>query len=784
MLKTKKTTLLQQQEVDIRFPRINKIINKPAGTIILMIIVAFCAYFTILNFEGILSTRAVLISLPLIGSWLSQFHAPINHGFAVVFFPMVVGMSTWTYMIIYSDHKELLKDRFTAYRRFSLTDNRFGNWLIKKRWFQSLLTVPNFMFFLMVVVTGWFGYGGYLQKPDAGFTNGATFLTWNVWWVGMILTFPLAGRLWCTMCPLGTVGEWAHRTHVPKHLTTASLIMRYVSAAIFAIIAGMITAVSIGTIFFHKSITYILGNQFGAYILSPSTVPADFTIFNNPIGFLIASLAYFTAAPGNVVVAFFTTFQNDAFPMGQLVGFTWAMLTVFGVVLGAVIGFVIKDYLRAAFVGTPLIQDEDPKRPYPKRISTLWVTILLFAGIMMFDFAVGMFVNPLFTAFFIFILIALSVILGVFYERRAFCMYVCPLAGIIGTYGSSGAVELRNKDMAVCSACKTKDCLRGRNEMYGYSAMAPDRKVNFEWSAGYACPMGEFTMVMESNLGCIMCTECIKSCRNDNINIAVRPLSLDLFLKKKKSFEEAALAAVLVGVTLALILPDVPEVSTFTSGVITTLFQNELGLNGIMAQWVFIVVWFAFAAFLMPIGLFFIACKIAMKLGGITDMKLKDMFTTFAYAIIPIGLVTHAAYWFVRLFDHLPSAVKVLMDPFGGQFMGFPLYTTSASGAVTFNWTNPIVLPIVLIYAANPLFATVHNMAFPNLMSEDFTFFFRVSVLYLGLAYAVFAAYKTTIKKYGVKDTRRAMKIMLPLAAYMMFFTMMSIFVARTWIPS
>ena len=101
-------------------------------------------------------------------------------------------------------------------------------------------------------------------------------------------------------------------------------------------------------------------------------------------------------------------------------------------------------------------QSEDPKRPYPKKIATLWITVILFAGTMIFDFAIGMFVNPLFTALFIFVLIATSVILGVVYEKRAFCMYVCPLAGIIGMYGATGTIELRNKDMKVCSKCKTK----------------------------------------------------------------------------------------------------------------------------------------------------------------------------------------------------------------------------------------------------------------------------------------------------------------------------------------
>ncbi len=752
MLKSKRKEMFDVS--DVRFPQIQEILNKPAATIVLILFSLLMAYLTLLGLRGKIEVLKAL-----------DF---ITEGFlTIILFPTLVGLATFLYMMIYSDHKNINKDRFTAYRRWSLTDNRFGNWLVKQRWFQSTLTIPNFLFFLMIVIVGMFGYGGYIQRSDSGFVNAATFLTWNIWWVGMIFTFPLAGRLWCTMCPLGTVGEWAHRAHLPKHLTTASKIMRYMSAAIFAIIGGIVVAVALGVIFFGKSVEFILG-----------PVPTNLNFLTDPLGFIIATLAYFTNAPGHVVTAFATTAIEDAFPIGPIVAFIWTTLTLFGVVISAVLGFIIKDYIFQATIGSPLRQVEDPRKPYPKRLRTLWITVILFAGTMIFDFAVGMFVNPLFTAFFIFLLIAMSVILGVVYERRAFCMYVCPLAGIIGTYGSAGAVELRNKDMAVCSNCKTKDCLRGRPEQFGTSAMSPDKKINFEWSAGYACPMGEFTMVMESNLGCIICTECIKSCRNDNIHIAVRPPGLDLFLKRKKTFDEASLAAVLVGITLAIVLPAAPEISSIITPAGPAIAE-ALGVPQFIGDYIVLVAWFALAAFLMPIGLFFLASWIAMKLGDVKKVTLKDMFTTFAYAIIPIGLVTHAAFWLVRLFDHAPSAIKILMDPFGGEFMGFPIWNKE-TGEVLLN--NPITFPIALIYFLNPLFYLTRDMEFPNLFTADFTFFFRIGILFLGLSYAVFAAYKTTLKKFGMKDMRRSYKIMAPLVGYMIVFTMISLFAARSWV--
>jgi len=76
--------------------------------------------------------------------------------------------------------------------------------LMTHRAFQFALQLPNFLVFILVILTGLFGiqYGG---------SNFSTVLTWVIWWAFIIFTFLFVGRLWCLMCPMGAVGEWIQR---------------------------------------------------------------------------------------------------------------------------------------------------------------------------------------------------------------------------------------------------------------------------------------------------------------------------------------------------------------------------------------------------------------------------------------------------------------------------------------------------------------------------------------------------------------------------------------------
>ena len=95
-----------------------------------------------------------------------------------------------------------------------------------------------------------------------------------------------------------------------------------------------------------------------------------------------------------------------------------------------------------------------------------------------------------------------------FFERRAFCRYLCPLGGLIGVLGAGAPVTgFRSRDREVCHACTTKDCLRGRDGSYG-------------------CPWFNWPGASETGINCGLCGECFRSCTSDNVGLYVeKPLA-------------------------------------------------------------------------------------------------------------------------------------------------------------------------------------------------------------------------------------------------------------------
>jgi hypothetical protein len=78
-------------------------------------------------------------------------------------------------------------------------------WVLRQRAFQWVLTTITLFFFLLAILTGLFG-------TPTGNRNFSIIFVWIVWWALVIIVLvPLAGRFWCTMCPIPVPGEWAQR---------------------------------------------------------------------------------------------------------------------------------------------------------------------------------------------------------------------------------------------------------------------------------------------------------------------------------------------------------------------------------------------------------------------------------------------------------------------------------------------------------------------------------------------------------------------------------------------
>jgi len=74
---------------------------------------------------------------------------------------------------------------------------------LRWRHFNTLLLAPTLLIFAFIVLAGLFG--------EQNTSNPAILLTWILWWPAVIFTFFLAGRIWCTICPFGYMGDVAQK---------------------------------------------------------------------------------------------------------------------------------------------------------------------------------------------------------------------------------------------------------------------------------------------------------------------------------------------------------------------------------------------------------------------------------------------------------------------------------------------------------------------------------------------------------------------------------------------
>ncbi len=89
--------------------------------------------------------------------------------------------------------------------RFELTSIRWLDAILRWRPLQFTLIAATLGFFVLAILTS-------LVGTPVGNRNFGIIFVWIVWWALVIsLLVPLAGRLWCAVCPIPAPGEWLQR---------------------------------------------------------------------------------------------------------------------------------------------------------------------------------------------------------------------------------------------------------------------------------------------------------------------------------------------------------------------------------------------------------------------------------------------------------------------------------------------------------------------------------------------------------------------------------------------
>ena len=168
-----------------------------------------------------------------------------------------------------------------------------------------------------------------------------------------------------------------------------------------------------------------------------------------------------------------------------------------------------------------------PVPPIVKRLD-FWLLVIAFVIVDYVEELFGVADQPWATAVFLIVILYLAAAMTVLYERKAFCKYVCPLAGVLGAYSAMSILEIRGNKKVCQSQCGDHSCHKGTATVEG-------------------CPLFAYPASINTNAECMMCLNCVKTCDNRGLQLNLRPPLQELWRNKEPMLAMSVFAVLLVG---------------------------------------------------------------------------------------------------------------------------------------------------------------------------------------------------------------------------------------------
>ncbi|MDP6381098.1 MAG: 4Fe-4S binding protein, partial [Phycisphaerae bacterium] len=279
---------------------------------------------------------------------------------------------------------------------------------------------------------------------------------------------------------------------------------------------------------------------------------------------------------------------------------------------------------------------------WPKRLSNMWIMNFLFLGTTFFS---GFFtVKPLATFILLGGIIVLGIILSLLFEKRSFCLYVCPVSGFQGLYSNASMTEIRVKDPKICEKHRVKTCVTGSKK-------------------GYGCPWFLEPHSFRRNTYCGMCMECFKTCPFDNIAFNLRPPGTDILVQEKRGLDEAYKSFIMLGIAVMFYIAMMGPWGWLKDWVRGNTLAGWLSFIGVHSAMNLLVI---------P-GVFLVVAWLS-RAASRTSVGMRTVFVNLSYCLIPMGLAVWIAFSFGFLLPNGSYVLHILSDPFA---WGWNLFGTA-----------------------------------------------------------------------------------------------------------
>lgn len=230
-----------------------------------------------------------------------------------------------------------------------------------------------------------------------------------------------------------------------------------------------------------------------------------------------------------------------------------------------------------------------PQRPTPQFIRHYsgWIMTTLCILLFWIETTWNAYESPRLTGWIILTITLSALMFSMFFKRRVWCRYLCPLGAINALFSMPAILELRSNAHMCMNRCTDHLCFHGDDDAAG-------------------CPMFRHPFLVDNNRDCILCGQCVKNCKLNSIHLNLRLAPQELWNLQSPRLEDSVLVVSLAaifypfainqtrpglmasgsGLLQALGLPATPALATaiFFFGCILIYLTGYTLMSAIMAR--------------------------------------------------------------------------------------------------------------------------------------------------------------------------------------------------------
>jgi cytochrome c oxidase assembly factor CtaG len=342
---------------------------------------------------------------------------------------------------------------------------------------------------------------------------------------------------------------------------------------------------------------------------------------------------------------------------GVLPWIHWRGLVVLGLLVGGNVFCLACPFLLPRTLARGWLP---ATRAWARRLRSKWLAVGLLVLFLWAYEAFALWDSPWLTAWVAIAYFAAAFAVDGLFRGASFCKYVCPIGQFNFVQSLVSPLEVKVRDPAVCAACRTKDCLRGRDGIPG-------------------CELHLYLPRKAGNLDCTFCLDCVHACPHGNVGVLTVAPGAELWRDRQRSgigrfSRRPDLAALIVVLTFGAFANAAGMTGPVADGL--ERLRSALGFDSALP---IIPLFYLLALLVLPVLLLGGAAVSSRRWGRLTGSRLA-VATRYAYALVPLGFgmwLAHYSYHFLTSYETAVPAAQRFAAEMGWPALGAPQWVAS-----------------------------------------------------------------------------------------------------------